>query len=135
MSICVGANFLIFIAIFIGQIVIFVDVVRMGKEVSSQRNIQGRLELSLAKTLIAVAMTDMFCWIPIGVIGLLTFLGIDFTSKVYAWVVVVVLPINSALNPIIYTFSAIIRRRTHQVSRSSSKKNSNRKTEQEPHNT
>ncbi|XP_061171655.1 G-protein coupled receptor GRL101-like [Saccostrea echinata] len=115
MSIFVGANFLIFIAILLGQIVIFVDVVRMGKEVSSQRNMQRRRETNLAKTLIAVAMTDMFCWIPIGVIGLLTFMGIDVTPKVYAWVVVVVLPINSALNPIIYTFSAILRRRGQQV--------------------
>ncbi|XP_062589131.1 uncharacterized protein LOC134250801 isoform X3 [Saccostrea cucullata] len=111
MSICVGANFLIFIAIFIGQIVIFVDVVRMGKEVSSQRNIQGRLELSLAKTLIAVAMTDMFCWIPIGVIEPV------FETKLFQ---------NEGSSK---------SDESHRVSRSSSKKNSNRKTEQEPHNT
>ncbi|XP_061194819.1 uncharacterized protein LOC133202983 [Saccostrea echinata] len=115
MVIFVGANFLIFIAILLGQFVIFTDVVGMGKEVSSQRTTQKKREINLAKTLIMVAVTDMFCWIPIGVIGLLTFFGIDVTAKVYAWVIVVVLPINSALNPIIYTFSAILRRRGQKV--------------------
>lgn len=80
-------------------------------EVNSHHKTQNNREIYLAKTLIAVAVTDIFCWIPIEVIGFLTFMGIDVTSKVYAWVIVVVLPINSALNPIIYTFSAMLRRR------------------------
>ncbi|XP_062568633.1 G-protein coupled receptor GRL101-like [Saccostrea cucullata] len=115
MVIFVAANFIIFIAILLGQFVIFTDVIRMGKEVSSKRTSQKKREINLAKTLIMVAVTDMFCWIPIGVIGLLTFFGKDVTAKVYAWVIVVVLPINSALNPIIYTFSAILRRKRQKV--------------------
>jgi hypothetical protein len=69
MILFVGANFLIFMAILLGQIVIFTDVLRIGKEVKSQRFAQKRREIELAKTLIAVAVTDMFCWIPVGVIG------------------------------------------------------------------
>lgn len=69
MAIFVGANFVIFIGILIGQLVIFVDVVRMGKDVTSQPLNQRRREIDLAKTLIVVAVTDMFCWIPIGTIG------------------------------------------------------------------
>jgi leucine-rich repeat-containing G protein-coupled receptor 8 len=69
MAIFVGANFAIFIGILIGQLVIFMDAVRMGKEVKSQPLNQRRREIGLAKTLIAVAVTDIFCWIPIGTIG------------------------------------------------------------------
>ncbi|XP_062611991.1 G-protein coupled receptor GRL101-like [Saccostrea cucullata] len=111
MVIFVGANFIIFIAILVGQFIIFIDVVRMRKRVNLKCTSQKKREISLAKTLIMVAVTDMLCWIPIGVIGFLTFVGIDVTTKAYAWVIVVVLPINSALNPIIYTFSAILRHR------------------------
>lgn len=42
--------------------------------------------------------------------GLLTLMGTDVTAQVYAWVIVVVLPINSALNPIIYTVWEMYRR-------------------------
>ncbi|XP_056001675.1 G-protein coupled receptor GRL101-like [Ostrea edulis] len=109
MIIFVGANFLIFIGILIGQVVIFTNVVSAGKKLQGGHSTQNRNETSLAKILIAVAVTDLLCWIPLGTIGLLTFVGVHITPKVYAWVVVVVLPINSALNPLIYTFSAIIK--------------------------
>ncbi|XP_061179593.1 G-protein coupled receptor GRL101-like [Saccostrea echinata] len=117
MIIFVGANFVIFIAILFGQFVIFTDVVRMGKKTALHScSQQRRREIGLAKTLITVAITDMFCWIPIGSIGLLTFMGIDVTVQVYAWIIVAVLPINSALNPLIYTFSAIMRHGSHRPS-------------------
>lgn len=69
MTLFVGANFLIFIAIFVGQLVIFATVVRMGVKINSCHSAQRRREINLAKTLVAVAITDMLCWIPVGVIG------------------------------------------------------------------
>ena len=65
----VGANSAIFIGILLGQLVIFLDVVKMGKRIKSIGTAQRRREMNLAKTLIAVAVTDLLCWIPIGVIG------------------------------------------------------------------
>ncbi|XP_062583977.1 G-protein coupled receptor GRL101-like [Saccostrea cucullata] len=104
MIIFVGANFIIFIAILIGQFVIFTDVVRMGKKTALHPfSQQRRREMGIAKTLITVAVTDMLCWIPIGAIGLLTFMGIDVTVQVYAWIIVAVLPINSSLDHDIHT--------------------------------
>ncbi|KAI8792337.1 G-protein coupled receptor GRL101, partial [Biomphalaria glabrata] len=47
------------------------------------------------------------CWFPVGILGFLSLNGHIFDREVYAWVAVLVLPINSALNPIIYTFPAI----------------------------
>jgi len=54
-----------------------------------------------------VVMTDFCCWMPVIVIGILSLAGsfTDPTGKVYAWIAVFVLPINSSINPILYTFS------------------------------
>lgn len=41
--------------------------------------------------------------------GFLTFTGIGVRSQEYAWVVVVLLPVKSALNPLIYMFSEILK--------------------------
>lgn len=39
---------------------------------------------------------------------MMTFFGIDVNDDVYAWIIVIVLPVNSALNPILYTLSALV---------------------------
>jgi hypothetical protein len=70
MVVFVGANFLIFVAILIGQVVIFTNVVNAGKELKDSQPSRNRTETSLAKILIAVAVTDLLCWIPIGTIGM-----------------------------------------------------------------
>jgi leucine-rich repeat-containing G protein-coupled receptor 7/leucine-rich repeat-containing G protein-coupled receptor 8 len=45
---------------------------------------------------------------------MLTFFGIDIEKDVYAWMVVVVLPINSALNPILYTLTSVLRNKVRR---------------------
>ncbi|XP_061170411.1 G-protein coupled receptor GRL101-like [Saccostrea echinata] len=107
MIVYVGINFLLFLGILVGQISIFVEVVSVGRNVRSTKTKQR--ESSLAMTLFAVVVTDVFCWLPIGTIGMLTFFGIEVQPDVYAWMIVVVLPINSAINPILYTLTAFIR--------------------------
>lgn len=42
--------------------------------------------------------------------GLLAHGGVTISSDAYAWVVVLVLPINAAFNPFIYTFSMIYKK-------------------------
>lgn len=41
--------------------------------------------------------------------GFLTFRGIDVGSQEYAWFVVVILPVKSALNPLIYMLSETLK--------------------------
>ena len=40
--------------------------------------------------------------------GIMALTGTEISGDVYAWTAVFVLPINSALNPFLYTLSAII---------------------------
>ena len=60
-----------------------------------------------------IVLTDFLCWMPIIVIGLLSLLGKfhDPEKQAYVWIAVFVLPVNSALNPILYTFSTPLVRR------------------------
>lgn len=48
------------------------------------------------------------------ILGLMVYVGVGVSLDIYAWVIVVVLPINSALNPFIYTFSMIYRQKTRR---------------------
>lgn len=48
------------------------------------------------------------------ILGMVTFYGEEFPSDVYAWIIVLVLPVNSALNPILYTMTAVIRQKVLQ---------------------
>ena len=47
--------------------------------------------------------TDFFCWIPLCILSYTYFSGVDFDNFVIAICGIVLLPINSALNPILYS--------------------------------
>ncbi|KAJ8299169.1 hypothetical protein KUTeg_023229 [Tegillarca granosa] len=74
------------------------------------RSSQTRKDQDIAKILSLVVLSDFLCWIPIGIMGTMTLAGQDISGDVYAWVIVFVLPVNSALNPFLYTFSGICKK-------------------------
>ena len=66
-----------------------------------------REDMVLAVRFFFIVFTDCLCWLPIVLIKILAFIHPDIVSPtVYAWVVVFILPINSAINPLIYTIAA-----------------------------
>ncbi|XP_061189737.1 relaxin receptor 1-like [Saccostrea echinata] len=122
MAVFIGLNFLLFMGIFIGQIAIFYEVITVGRNVTCSRS--RKRELNLTKSLAAIVFTDICCWIPVGTIGLLTFGGISVSGEVYDWIIVIVLPINSALNPVIYNLTAFMK---HKREKHASKSDTLRK--------
>ncbi|XP_064110235.1 relaxin receptor 1-like [Macrobrachium nipponense] len=52
-----------------------------------------------------IVFTDCLCWIPIIVLRIMALANFEIQPELYAYVVVVLLPINSALNPFLYTFT------------------------------
>ncbi|KAJ8918658.1 hypothetical protein NQ315_014977, partial [Exocentrus adspersus] len=52
-----------------------------------------------------IVLTDVSCWLPIVTVKAAAFLGASVSADLYGWLVVFILPINSALNPILYTFT------------------------------
>ncbi|XP_069134013.1 G-protein coupled receptor GRL101-like isoform X3 [Argopecten irradians] len=111
-AVFVCLNLTIFLVIAICQVVIY----KKSKIHSSLRNTttkQAR-DIAVARTLTAVVATDFFCWFPIGVLGVWTWFGGTLSGEVYAWIMVLVLPINSALNPLLYTFANIRKQRKNR---------------------
>nr|KAG5685414.1 hypothetical protein BaRGS_008709 [Batillaria attramentaria]KAG5687833.1 hypothetical protein BaRGS_016941 [Batillaria attramentaria] len=68
-------------------------------------------DLTIARRLITVAVSDFLCWFPVGLLGLLAFSGIPVPSEANVAVAIFVLPFNSALNPFLYTLNMILERR------------------------
>ncbi|KAI1286731.1 Relaxin receptor 1 [Halotydeus destructor] len=65
-----------------------------------------REDAVLAARLFFIVFTDCLCWLPIIVIKIIAFLEYPINPAINAWLIVFVLPVNSALNPIIYTLAA-----------------------------
>ncbi|XP_060234444.1 relaxin receptor 1 isoform X2 [Meriones unguiculatus] len=66
---------------------------------------QVKREMVLAKRFFLIVLTDALCWIPIFILKFLSLLQVEIPDTITSWVVIFILPINSALNPIIYTLT------------------------------
>ncbi|KAJ6668728.1 hypothetical protein lerEdw1_012211 [Lerista edwardsae] len=62
-------------------------------------------EMTLAKRFFFIVFTDALCWIPIFILKLLSLLHVEIPGSITSWVVIFILPINSALNPLLYTLT------------------------------
>ncbi|XP_060078586.1 G-protein coupled receptor GRL101-like [Ylistrum balloti] len=107
-AIFIGMNSLVFLLIVMAQFYIYKAMKGSGSLATTQNR---KTEIELAKSLFLVVATDFCCWCPIGVIGLWSQTGGIISQDVYAWVMVMVLPINSAINPFLYTYTYIKRKR------------------------
>ena len=101
----IGVNSLCFMFILICYINIFLDArSSFGKFQKSEE--QHKKEIRMAFRISLVILTDFLCWIPISFICLLVQLGVVSVSpEVYAWTVAFILPINSSINPFLYTLA------------------------------
>lgn len=102
----IAVNFAAFTFMIIAYIAIFVRVRQSSRAI---RSTAMNRESSLAKKVICIILTDFACWMPVIVIGMLSLTGSfhDPSKQVYVWFAVFVLPINSSINPFLYTFSDV----------------------------
>ena len=105
-SIFIGLNFVSFMFILIAYIVMFWFV---KKAAAAAHSTNMKKETAMAKRLIFIVMTDFCCWMPVIIIGILSLFDkfYDPGKEVYVWIAVFVLPVNSSINPILYTFSNV----------------------------
>ncbi|XP_016918115.2 relaxin receptor 1 isoform X1 [Apis cerana] len=52
-----------------------------------------------------IVLTDAACWAPIIVLKIRALLKYPIPADLHAWVVIFILPVNSAVNPLLYTFT------------------------------
>lgn len=61
--------------------------------------------LQLIRRFFFIVLTDACCWAPIIVLKFLAFYKIEVSGDVTAWLIIFVLPLNSAVNPLLFTYT------------------------------
>ena len=101
-------NFVLFMVIAAGQGFIYYSVMINALTVNTTKKLQ---DLTVARRLITVAVSDFLCWFPVGLLGILASVGVPVPGEVSVALAIFVLPLNSALNPFLYTFNVLMERR------------------------
>ncbi|KAL8591825.1 hypothetical protein ACOMHN_047085 [Nucella lapillus] len=112
-------NFVLFVFIGSGQVVIFCIVRNASKSAGARRRAQ---ELAIARRLFLVVFTDFCCWFPVGLMGLLASVGFPIPGEVNVLAAIFILPVNSSLNPFLYTLNTVMERRRNAQLQQKTKK-------------
>uniref|UniRef100_A0A5F8GAZ9 Relaxin family peptide receptor 1 n=1 Tax=Monodelphis domestica TaxID=13616 RepID=A0A5F8GAZ9_MONDO len=99
-----GVNLAAFIIIVFSYGSMFYSVHQTAVTATEIRN-HVKKEVTLAKRFFFIVFTDALCWIPIFILKFLSLLQVEIPGTITSWVVIFILPINSALNPILYTLT------------------------------
>ena len=100
-------NSICFLTVFLCYAGLFITVIKTSKRAGRARNIQE--ERKMAAKMGVIVMTDLACWVPVIFLSILVQSGGHIvTPHVYTWIVTFVLPVNSAINPFLYTLANII---------------------------
>ncbi|XP_072014535.1 G-protein coupled receptor GRL101-like [Amphiura filiformis] len=101
-----GLNLICFLAILVCYIFILISA-RRSSEMAGRK--ENKDEIKMAVKMAAIVGTDFICWFPVIVMGILSQTGaVVIPLDAYVWSVVFVLPINSSLNPYLYTLATLI---------------------------
>ncbi|OXB69508.1 UNVERIFIED_CONTAM: hypothetical protein H355_016598, partial [Colinus virginianus] len=103
-NVCYCVNLAAFIIIVFSYGSMFYSVHQTAIMATEIRN-HIKKEMTLAKRFFFIVFTDALCWIPIFVLKLLSLLQVEIPGTITSWVVIFILPINSALNPLLYTLT------------------------------
>ncbi|XP_061107922.1 relaxin receptor 1-like [Conger conger] len=99
-----GLNLIAFLIILISYGSMFYNIQRTGTRATKYRN-HIKKEVTIAKRFFSIVITDSLCWIPIFILKILSLTKVEIPGTISSWVVIFILPINSALNPILYTLT------------------------------
>nr|KAG5709255.1 hypothetical protein BaRGS_018007 [Batillaria attramentaria] len=104
-------NFVLFLLIGVGQAFIYRAVHSSSTEVRMAREKQ---DTAIARRLFLIVLSDFCCWFPVGLMGLLAAQGMPIPGDVTVITAIFVLPLNSAINPFLYTLGMLLERRRKQ---------------------
>ncbi|XP_029459027.1 relaxin receptor 2 [Rhinatrema bivittatum] len=104
LGIFLGVNLLAFIIIVFSYVSMFCSIQKTGLQMSEERSVRHR-DVAVANRFFFIVLSDALCWIPVFLLKILSLSQIDIPGTVTSWIVIFILPINSALNPILYTLT------------------------------
>lgn len=112
MGVFIAFNLAAFLFIMAAYIAIIVKVSKSQRRVKAhgESDVSSnsiKRESALARRVFAIILTDFSCWVPVIILSILALTGqfYDEHGFVYVWFAVFVLPVNSSVNPVLYTFS------------------------------
>ena len=108
-GVLIGLNFVLFLFIALGQGIIYWSV--SANTISMIDRSRASKDSTIARRLITVAVSDFLCWFPVGVVGILTAEGLALPGEINVALAILVLPLNSGLNPFLYTVNIILEHR------------------------
>ena len=108
-AIMIVMNFVLFLFIVLGQISIYLAVQSSSKSLENSKS--KPKDMKLARRLMSIVVTDFLCWFPVCLLGLLAWRGMAVPGEVNVAVVTLVIPLNSALNPFLYTLNIMLERK------------------------
>ena len=114
MVVFIGVNLVCFglVAFFYVQIFVYVRKTgqRAGRKSDEKQEIRRAMKMSV------IVLTDFCTWVPLLVVCILAQSNvIKVNPLTYAWTVAFILPINSAINPFLYTLIMLIEEKNKQL--------------------
>ena len=102
--IILAVNFVCFCLVSVCYVWLGSMTIASGKAVTdkTQNKKQRTRNRKLQRKITIIVLTDFVCWVPFIITCILHFTGIIDAKEYYAFFSIVVLPINSLLNPLIY---------------------------------
>ena len=99
-------NFICFILITCSYIIINI-ITRASSAASSDDSTAHDRTRKMQRKIAVIILSDFLCWVPFIVIGMLHFGGTIDATKYYGLCSIVVLPLNSVVNPMLYDGSIV----------------------------
>ena len=124
-----GVNLICFFLILVCYIAIFIRLRQSGQRVNRNSEDDKKIAIKMA----VIVGTDFLCWVPVILMGILSQTGaVVIPLEAYIWSVVFLLPVNSSLNPYLYTLASLIASRQNRVVPSNATRESNVLSLQQP---
>ena len=103
-AIFTGLNLICFLIVGSCYLLIFIGVRQSAKR--SARSIDSKEEIRMAMKMSLIVLTDFCCWVPLALLSILVQSGAVTVNPVsYAWIATFIVPLNSAINPFLYTLA------------------------------
>ena len=110
MAVFLGLNCLCYLIILLCYLVIIRVIYKTARDAGRKQDMNEQIKLTLKVA--AIVGTDFLCWFPIIILGILVQIRVlTLPASVVEWCVTFVLPINSAINPYMYTIADVISKR------------------------
>ena len=109
-AVFLGLNCLCYLTILLCYLVIIRVVYKTAQNAGRKQAMNDQIRLTLKVA--AIVGTDFLCWFPVIILGIMVQVRVlTLPASVVEWCVTFVLPINSAINPYMYTIADVISKR------------------------